>query len=169
MRANFPLRLVGRVVSADDARIASGRAGTNAHLLQGHGDFIAVGTDTTRFNVPMMSAESFEDYVTALSGQSMSLAQVVAGIDRRFPASLVPLPALPRDERDAKRLLEIAIDNGREWNSQREAESWLCGYNGGAATSRVQDAVRWIEGRFATTTTAIDVFSRVGGEYDAEQ
>ena len=42
MRANFPLRLVGRVVSANDAKIASGRAGTNAHLLNGRGDFLAV-------------------------------------------------------------------------------------------------------------------------------
>jgi len=53
MRANFPLRLVGRVVSADDARVASGRAGTNAHLLNGRGDFLAIsGGDTPiRFQV----------------------------------------------------------------------------------------------------------------------
>jgi len=51
MRANFPLRLVGRVVSADDARIAAGRGGTNAHMLNGHGDFLAVsaGEDVLRF------------------------------------------------------------------------------------------------------------------------
>ena len=43
LRANFPLRLVGKVVSADDARVAAGRAGTDAHLLNGRGDFLAVG------------------------------------------------------------------------------------------------------------------------------
>jgi S-DNA-T family DNA segregation ATPase FtsK/SpoIIIE len=42
MRANFPLRLVGKVTSAQDARIASGHAGTGAHLLSGRGDFLAV-------------------------------------------------------------------------------------------------------------------------------
>lgn len=53
MRANFPLRLVGKVVSADDARVASGQAGTNAHLLNGRGDFVAVSGGTTiRFHVP---------------------------------------------------------------------------------------------------------------------
>jgi len=53
MRANFPLRLVGRVVSADDARVASGRAGTNAHLLHGRGDFLALGggAEMLRFQV----------------------------------------------------------------------------------------------------------------------
>ena len=43
LRANFPLRLVGKVVSAEDARVASGRGQTDAHLLNGRGDFLAVG------------------------------------------------------------------------------------------------------------------------------
>lgn len=43
LRANFPLRLVGKVVSPEDARVAAGRGGTEAHLLQGRGDFLAVG------------------------------------------------------------------------------------------------------------------------------
>jgi len=37
LRANFPLRLVGKVVTADDARIASGRAQTDAPLLPSAG------------------------------------------------------------------------------------------------------------------------------------
>ncbi|MDX9955942.1 MAG: DNA translocase FtsK [Anaerolineae bacterium] len=43
LRANFPLRLVGKVISADDARVAAGRGQTDAHLLNGRGDFLAVG------------------------------------------------------------------------------------------------------------------------------
>jgi S-DNA-T family DNA segregation ATPase FtsK/SpoIIIE len=42
LKANLPLRLVGRVVSAEDARMASGMAGTGAEKLLGSGDFIAV-------------------------------------------------------------------------------------------------------------------------------
>lgn len=59
MRANFPLRLVGKVTSAQDARVASGRAGTNAHCLGGRGDFIAIsaGDDPIRFQVPNISRE----------------------------------------------------------------------------------------------------------------
>lgn len=54
MRANFPLRLVGKVVSANDARVASGRGGTEAHLLSGRGDFLAIGggeSEPLRFQV----------------------------------------------------------------------------------------------------------------------
>ncbi len=51
MRANFPLRLVGKVVSPEDARIASGRGGTGAQLLGGQGEFLAVagGAEPIRF------------------------------------------------------------------------------------------------------------------------
>lgn len=57
MRANFPLRLVGRVVSASDARVATGRGGTDAHLLSGRGDFLAVGGggESIRFQVAFVS------------------------------------------------------------------------------------------------------------------
>jgi len=59
MRANFPLRLVGKVTSAQDATIASGRAGTNAHCLGGRGDFIAIsgGDEPSRFQVPIITRE----------------------------------------------------------------------------------------------------------------
>jgi S-DNA-T family DNA segregation ATPase FtsK/SpoIIIE len=65
MRANFPLRLVGKVVSADDARVASGRAGTNAHLLTGRGDFLAVsgGDDPLRFQVAYISEKELQQYM----------------------------------------------------------------------------------------------------------
>ena len=43
VNANFPLRVVGRVASAQEAAIATGRAGTGAHLLAGKGEFMAVG------------------------------------------------------------------------------------------------------------------------------
>ena len=42
VKSNFPARLVGSVASADDARIASGIAGTGAERLAGRGDFLMV-------------------------------------------------------------------------------------------------------------------------------
>jgi len=49
-KANFPVRLVGRVTSPEDAKVASGYAGTGAESLGGKGDFIAVtGGQVTRF------------------------------------------------------------------------------------------------------------------------
>jgi len=42
LKANLPLRLVGRVVSAEDARVATGISGSGAEKLLGSGDFLAV-------------------------------------------------------------------------------------------------------------------------------
>jgi len=42
MKANFPVRLVGSVASADDARVAAGLPGTQAERLLGRGDFVLV-------------------------------------------------------------------------------------------------------------------------------
>jgi len=42
LKANLPLRLVGRVLSAEDARVATGISGSGAEKLMGSGDFIAV-------------------------------------------------------------------------------------------------------------------------------
>jgi S-DNA-T family DNA segregation ATPase FtsK/SpoIIIE len=42
IKANFPVRLVGRVTSATDARTATGWSGTGAERLLGRGDFLAV-------------------------------------------------------------------------------------------------------------------------------
>lgn len=73
MRANFPLRLVGRVVSADDARVASGRAGTQAHLLNGHGDFLAVlgGDAPLRFQVAYIEEKDLQQHVAKATGAGM--------------------------------------------------------------------------------------------------
>ncbi|HEY3341109.1 MAG TPA: FtsK/SpoIIIE domain-containing protein, partial [Anaerolineae bacterium] len=54
LKANLPLRLVGRVMSAEDARMAAGIAGCGAERLSGCGDFIAVtGTRTIRFQAAL--------------------------------------------------------------------------------------------------------------------
>ncbi len=42
VKANFPVRLVGKVTSAVEAHVASGVAGTDAEKLAGRGDFILV-------------------------------------------------------------------------------------------------------------------------------
>ncbi len=42
LKANFPVRLVGAVASADDARVAAGLPGTGAEKLLGRGDFLLV-------------------------------------------------------------------------------------------------------------------------------
>ncbi len=55
-RSNFPVRLVGSVASADDAKIAAGIPGTGAEKLLGRGDFLLVAKGhTTRFQAAYVS------------------------------------------------------------------------------------------------------------------
>jgi S-DNA-T family DNA segregation ATPase FtsK/SpoIIIE len=58
LKANFPTRLVGRVGSAEDARVATGLAGSGAEKLLGQGDFLAVAAgQTVRFQAAWTSAQ----------------------------------------------------------------------------------------------------------------
>ncbi|NTU48167.1 MAG: hypothetical protein HGA84_04070, partial [Syntrophobacteraceae bacterium] len=51
-------------------RVASGRAGTNAHLLNGRGDFLAVsgGDAPIRFQVAYISEKELHPHLAALAG-----------------------------------------------------------------------------------------------------
>jgi S-DNA-T family DNA segregation ATPase FtsK/SpoIIIE len=63
-RANFPVRLVGQVTSPEEAKVATGYAGTGAERLRGPGDFIAVaGGQVTHFQVAYISAQELADVV----------------------------------------------------------------------------------------------------------
>ncbi len=57
LKANLPLRLVGRVGSADDARVATGIAQSGAERLLGRGDFVAIsGGQVVRFQAAYVPA-----------------------------------------------------------------------------------------------------------------
>jgi|YNPNPStandDraft_1061719.scaffolds.fasta_scaffold33957_2 S-DNA-T family DNA segregation ATPase FtsK/SpoIIIE len=67
VRANFPVRIVGKVVSAEDARAAAGIGGTGAERLEGHGDFIAVAEGRVhRFQAAYITPEETRRLVEAL-------------------------------------------------------------------------------------------------------
>ncbi len=63
-KANFPVRLVGKVTSPEDAKVAAGYAGTGAERLQGPGDFIAVtGGQMTRFQAAFISPRELREWM----------------------------------------------------------------------------------------------------------
>jgi S-DNA-T family DNA segregation ATPase FtsK/SpoIIIE len=69
IKANFPVRLVGRVTSTEDARVASGIAGSGAEKLTGRGDFIAVtGPGTIRFQAAYISPTDLAEVTRDLRG-----------------------------------------------------------------------------------------------------
>ncbi|MEA3340179.1 MAG: DNA translocase FtsK [Chloroflexota bacterium] len=68
IKANFPVRLVGRVMSANDARTAAGWSGTGAERLQGRGDFVAVAEGRViRFQAAHVSPEEIREVVMHLA------------------------------------------------------------------------------------------------------
>ena len=67
IKANFPVRLVGRVTSASDARTATGWSGTGAERLTGRGDFLAVAEGrVVRFQSAYVSPDEIHEVVTCL-------------------------------------------------------------------------------------------------------
>ena len=66
-KANFPVRLVGRVTSLEDARVATGLGGSGAERLSGRGDFLAVsGAGMTRFQAAFIAPDEISGVVSRL-------------------------------------------------------------------------------------------------------
>jgi DNA segregation ATPase FtsK/SpoIIIE, S-DNA-T family len=67
LKANFPARLVGRVGSTEDARVASGIGASGAEKLQGRGDFLAVAAGAvTRFQSAWISPQDWAEISNTL-------------------------------------------------------------------------------------------------------
>ncbi len=88
VKANFPVRLVGKVASADDARVASGWKGTGAERLLGRGDFIAVAEGQLyRFQAAYIASDDAAELVAALR-QGMAPPLAVPELTAGRPALL---------------------------------------------------------------------------------
>jgi S-DNA-T family DNA segregation ATPase FtsK/SpoIIIE len=77
IKSNFPVRLVGSVASPEDAKVASGIAGTKAEQLLGQGDFLVVAKgQVTRMQAAYVSEREVQEcveLVSEASGSSMRL------------------------------------------------------------------------------------------------
>lgn len=152
MRANFPLRLVGRVVTPEDARIASGRGGTGAELLYGRGDFLTVGANVTRFQAALVNDDKVRQAI-ARQWPGRGAELVLPPVDDTLITEIDPAQA------DAERLAALDKEHG-PFRSNRQRELALCGYAGGQASVRVQRALAWAG--TTTTTPATPVLAFAG-------
>jgi DNA segregation ATPase FtsK/SpoIIIE-like protein len=120
MRANFPLRLVGKVVSTDDAKVAAGRGGTQAHLLMGKGDFLAVsGGRLIHFQVATTDASTIKKAITARWSHP---ATPTLHLLPDTPPAFAPSPLS-----DLERLKVLVTEKGQLPRSINEAGRWLDG------------------------------------------
>jgi S-DNA-T family DNA segregation ATPase FtsK/SpoIIIE len=69
-RSNFPVRLVGSVASADDAKIAAGIPGTGAEKLLGRGDFLLViKGQVTRFQAAYVAESEIRQVINHMQSR----------------------------------------------------------------------------------------------------
>ena len=92
VKSNFPVRVVGSVASAEDAKIASGLPRTGAQLLLGKGDFIVVARgEMLRVQGPYASSQEVRQTVSRLLAgrkpREPSWGQRVLGMTRRLANS----------------------------------------------------------------------------------
>ncbi len=121
VRANFPLRLVGKVVSAEDARIAAGRGGTGAERLQGKGDFLAVnGEQVTRFQAAHSTLEDLpgNPFAPQALTSVLALSQITGEVITPSSDDIAALAA---------RLKPWWAQHGGEWGSKSKALHYLFG------------------------------------------
>ncbi len=71
VKANFPVRLVGRVASTDDARVAAGIGGTGAEKLAGRGDFLLIASgEIIRFQAAYIKPEEIAAMFASASSET---------------------------------------------------------------------------------------------------
>lgn len=100
VKANFPVRLVGKVTSPEDARVATGWKGTGAERLLGRGDFLAVAEGRLhRFQAAYIAPEGVGQVVAEIrdrwvGGMANRRTGEGAGREARAPVSgpARPLP-----------------------------------------------------------------------------
>jgi S-DNA-T family DNA segregation ATPase FtsK/SpoIIIE len=86
---NFPVRLIGRVTSADDARVAAGISGSGAEKLTGRGDFIAVtGPGTIRFQAAFIAPDHLATIAQQLK-HGLAGSDILASARQEFVAHAV--------------------------------------------------------------------------------
>lgn len=112
-RSNFPVRLVGSVASADDAKIAAGMPGTGAEKLLGRGDFLLVAKGhVTRFQAAYVSEAEIKQIMTRMNTgrrhnhrwAAADMAQQATGTEGRAAP-----PPPPAEEKPKRRGLGLML------------------------------------------------------------
>lgn len=157
MKANFPLRLVGRVTAAEEARIAAGQRETGAERLLGRGDFLAVsGARVVRFQAAVADEAQLTDLARRPSGLTLP----------RLPEAALepePEPALPA--RVAEAVARLRPEWERLGPAYRRGERGVLAEairiafpgapNGGAFIGWTKAALEILAGEKTTTTGQI--------------
>lgn len=117
---DFPTRIVGRVTSAEDARIASGIRNSGAEKLMGKGDFLLFSQgETTRLQAAHISSAEMQQTVVHLGG---IVEQQIARPERQ-PLEPVDDASYGRQFQRQQPDYEPEEDYGQRYNQTRQAAS----------------------------------------------
>lgn len=156
--ANFPVRLVGKVATALDARVASGRSGTGAERLEGRGDFLCVvGGRMIRFKAAFISEAEIVEILAHITGPPCS-PEILQG-DAEMPGTEVGMLQPP----DQIEQMVERLRNARwraDW-SYRQACRALGEAEGGRRFALVKRAVDLLR---ATATATEDSLRSASSE-----
>jgi len=110
IKANFPVRVCGKVTSADDARTATGWSGTGAERLMGRGDFLAVAEGRViRFQAAHISpTEIREEVAKLMRAEAQAKARARDAMPRALAQAGVSVPAQVMPPK----LMLVPKDNG---------------------------------------------------------
>lgn len=85
LKANLPARLIGKVASAQEALMATGISATNAEMLVGSGDFVAViGGQITRFQAAYSGPLDIQHIIASLTDARPIYTGQPVSVERTF-------------------------------------------------------------------------------------
>jgi S-DNA-T family DNA segregation ATPase FtsK/SpoIIIE len=153
MRANFPLRLVGKVTSTTDAQVAAGRGATGAHLLTGRGDFLAINGHSWRFQAAYIDHQELIDTLKEESWYTGPSA-----------LKLPKPPPPPSDDPDwlrngVAKLRAWWLENRGAWGAKAQAQRILYpdAPNAGSYFEKTRQIIETIEAEAASETTTTPI------------
>lgn len=115
VKANFPVRLVGKVTSIEDARVAAGWSGTGAERLLGRGDFLAIAEGRViHFQAAHVTEEEICQTVAKLPGAKPSARPAKPPVS---PARVIVLPRAEPTPDTA--LAQKLLQSDFLWNSRK--------------------------------------------------
>jgi S-DNA-T family DNA segregation ATPase FtsK/SpoIIIE len=111
VKSNFPVRLVGSVASPEDAKVATGLAGTGAERLLGQGDFVVVAKgQVTRMQAAYLDSKRLRLLVSQLQVGSTPLLPSGGSAEMSTVSTNGPLGSLARKARSrVKRITSGSI------------------------------------------------------------
>ncbi len=159
VKANFPVRLVGKVTSPEDARVATGWPGSGAERLAGRGDFLAVAEGRLyRFQAAFIAPEEVADLARERRWNVAPKAVPAPGGNgsNGGHAVLLPAPTISPDPVEVTKERLLRAGWKPDWSYRRACRA-VGEEEGGAGFWLVKQAVDGLRNGATATATGAEM------------